>query len=137
MHCKSGLLFSVAAYVGFLEILAAAYIYRKQFQIYVVDAESSGCYKLLCALPPALFQKSNPVCLLHRIDTSTKPGHFDLLIDKRVLPDCEWSSWNDQDVESRISFPNLIDSMFAAVPVVAVELVNESATQQMGECVKQ
>ena len=65
-------------YVGYLEILATAFLLQKQFHIYL--ERSRGCYTMVCKVPYSLFSDRSPIAILHYMDTGRQLGHFDALV---------------------------------------------------------
>jgi len=75
-------------YVGYLEILATAFLLQKQFHIF--HEQSNGCYTMVCKVPYALFSDCSPIALLHYMDTGRHLGNFDALV-ARSKRDCMWN----------------------------------------------
>jgi hypothetical protein len=76
-------------YAGYLEITAVAYILQRPIFIYVRDEQDDNL-KLIAKLPPAIaygkvqWDTRLAINIVHSFDTVDIPGHFDLLLDKKV-----------------------------------------------------
>ena len=77
-------------FAGNLEILASAFLLRRQIHIYV----PSDCGpRLLAKLPCNVFASYPPVHLLHDEDNKNNCGHFDLLVFPPIMPEITLSNF--------------------------------------------
>ena len=104
-----------SSYVGYLEIMAVAYILRKQFRIFTENPKSEA-YTLHSLLPTAPGE-SSPICLLYRLDTNSEPGHYDLLLPKAAVEqqvDLDLSLTNESSTPYTLPFVQFLKSAFTA-----------------------
>ena len=64
-------------FAGNLEVLAAAYLMKRQ--IHIVE-ETINTVRLIAKFPETYFCDSSPIKVIHKYDTASNPGHFDLLL---------------------------------------------------------
>jgi hypothetical protein len=93
-------------YVGYLEILALAYLLKRQFKIFVQPPDKP---RILQCILPAVSGDSSPICLLYRMDTATQPGHYDFITqhftDSADFPLVQ----HDYGLEDDASFTNFLN----------------------------
>jgi hypothetical protein len=70
-----------ATFAGTLELLAAAYLLRRQIHVYQKPTTSASVhYKLVAKLPTSHFDQQPPSLLLNTEDNKCQPGHFSVLV---------------------------------------------------------
>lgn len=69
-----------STYVGNLEIIAAAFLLRRQIIIHCESSKSSAEFEVVARLPTSIQLSNSPVNLYHKSDTRKQGGHFDLLL---------------------------------------------------------
>jgi len=68
-------------YAGFLEIVAASYVLGVQICLYTKTTNQSSGLLEIAKFPAATTEMNNGhVSIVHRLDTTTTAGHFDLLL---------------------------------------------------------
>lgn len=81
-----------STYAGYLEILAAACLLKRQIWTYR-DKGDNKFLKLWTKLPTEDFEDHPPpIHLLYTVDTETNAGHFDLLGDHKHQMQWSWST---------------------------------------------
>ena len=69
-----------STYVGNLEIIAAAFLLRRQIIIHCESSQSFAEFEVVARLPISIQLSNSPVNLYHKSDTRKQGGHFDLLL---------------------------------------------------------
>lgn len=69
-----------STYVGNLEIIAAAFLLRRQIIIHCESSQSSAEFEVVARLPTSIQLSNSPINLYHNLDTRKQGGHFDLLL---------------------------------------------------------
>ena len=93
-------------YAGFLEILGAACLIKRQIWIYFDHGEF---FKLHAKLPSRGFESSSPIRLLNVMDTKTQSGHFDLMIFPEKMSEERIAS--DNDFENDVKIIDLLNNV--------------------------